>query len=86
MKPKNFREYLMQKIKQTRIDQKDTIKDAKKRNDKEHLKLQNEFYSGRLFTLKESRIGEPEASPSKLTQVFVKLCTVFCETAPPSDT
>ena len=53
MKPKNFREYLMQKIKQTRIDQKDTIKDAKKRNDKEQLKLQNEFYSGRLFTLKE---------------------------------
>jgi len=49
----NFRQYIMTKISQTKKDQKDTIKDAKDRNDKYQMEYQKEYYIGRLQCLEE---------------------------------
>lgn len=53
MKINNFRQYIMNKVSQTKKDQKDTIKDAKDRNDKSQMEYQKEYYIGRLQCLKE---------------------------------
>jgi len=50
---KNFRQYIMEKIAQTKKDQKDTIKDAENRHDKSQKIYQKEYYHGRLQCLKE---------------------------------
>lgn len=53
MKINNFRQYIMQKISQTKKDQKDTIKDARDRKDKSQMSYQKEYYVGRLQAFEE---------------------------------
>lgn len=50
---RNFRQYILAKIDQTKKDQKDTIKDAKERNDKYQMKYQKEYYIGRIQAFEE---------------------------------
>lgn len=53
MMKQNFRRYILEKISQTKLDQKSTLKDCEKRNDKYMKKWQKEYYIGRIQAFQE---------------------------------